>query len=55
MRGSTPSSSAPTIPTAAASLLVARGIPVGGRDGREASVFGTRFLIESREQRDSER
>ena len=36
-------------PDAAASLLAARGIPVGGRDGREASVFGTRFLIEARD------
>jgi len=36
-------------PDAAASLLAARGVPMGGRDGREASVFGTRFLIGSRQ------
>ena len=35
-------------PVAAASLLAAHGIPMGGRDGREASVFGTRFLLEQR-------
>ena len=35
-------------PAAAASLLAARGIPIGGHDGREASVFGTSFLLDTR-------
>jgi hypothetical protein len=35
-------------PTAAVSLLKARGIHMGGAGGREASVFGARFLIEQR-------
>jgi hypothetical protein len=33
-------------PAAALAMLEARGVPTGGRDSREASVFGTRFLIE---------
>jgi hypothetical protein len=32
-------------PAAAATLLGARGVTLGGTNGREASVFGTRFLI----------
>lgn len=33
-------------PAAAMAQLATRGIPVGGLDGREASVFGTRFIVE---------
>jgi catechol 2,3-dioxygenase-like lactoylglutathione lyase family enzyme len=33
-------------PAAAVALLADRGIAVGGTDGRQVSVFGTRFLIE---------
>jgi len=33
-------------PAAAASLLQGRGVPMDGADGREATVFGARFVIE---------